>query len=43
MWMLDQVFPVATCVAVLLGRLIYLKLLAVAYVAFMAFYKSNPA
>jgi hypothetical protein len=43
MWMLDQVFPVATCVAVLLGRLIYLKLLALAYVVYMAFYKSKPA
>jgi hypothetical protein len=43
MWMLDQVFPVGTCVAVLLGRLIYLKLLAVAYIVFMVFYKSKPA
>ena len=42
-WMLDQVFPVATCVAVLLGRLTYLKLLALAYVVYMAFYKSKPA
>jgi len=43
MWMLDQVFPVATCVAAMLGRLTYIKLLALAYVVYMAFYKSKPA